>query len=134
MKPIWLALAGACTLSITPLSMAQAPAPASAVVIGLVEEASVTPTMPIAGTVFSRNDLQITAGVDGRLEFVAEPGTVVQAGDAIARIDVRPLTLQRAEQQAQAQRAQSQLAFLSGQVDRQRDLSSVSATAREQTI
>ncbi|MFK8015870.1 MAG: efflux RND transporter periplasmic adaptor subunit [Gammaproteobacteria bacterium] len=133
MKPILLfAVVG--TMATALHAFAQQPAPASAVVIGLVEEANVTPTMPIAGTVFSRNDLQITAGVDGRLEFVAEPGTVVAAGDAVANIDVRPLTLQRAEQQAQGERARSQLAYLNGQVNRQRDLTSVSATAREQTV
>lgn len=70
----------------------------SVVIVAPVEEANITPTMPIAGTVFSRNDLQITAGVDGRLEFVAEPGTVVAQGDVVARIDAEPLTLQRAEQ------------------------------------
>ncbi len=107
---------------------------ASAVVVAPVEESNITPTMPIAGTVFSRNDIQITAGVDGQLEFVVEPGTVVAKGEALARIDVGPLTLQRDELEAQAQRARTQLKFLTAQVERQRNLASVSGTVRDQTV
>lgn len=106
----------------------------SAVVVASVEEASLTPTQPIAGTVFSRHDVQITAGVEGQLTYVAEPGTVVSAGDEIARIDEVPLQLQRAEQNAQLERARSQLRYLSAQVSRQRDLPSIAANAREQTV
>ncbi|MFK7886220.1 MAG: efflux RND transporter periplasmic adaptor subunit [Gammaproteobacteria bacterium] len=106
----------------------------SAVVVATVEEASLTPTQPIAGTVFSRHDVQITAGVDGQLTFVAEPGTVVTTGDVIASLDVVPLQLQRAEQKAQLERARAQVRYLSSQVSRQRDLPSIAANAREQTV
>lgn len=106
----------------------------SAVVVAAVEEASLTPTQPIAGTVFSRHDVQITAGVEGQLIYVAEPGTVVAAGEVIATLDVAPLKLQRAEQQAQLDRARAQVKYLSAQVARQRDLPSIAANAREETV
>lgn len=113
---------------------ATAQAPASAVIVAEVGRETITPTVPIAGTVFSRNDLQITIGVDGQLTTVLEPGTVVAAGDVIAAIDTEPLTLQRAEQVAQAERAGSLLKYLDAQVKRQSNLSSVSDTQRDQTV
>jgi multidrug efflux pump subunit AcrA (membrane-fusion protein) len=54
----------------------------------------------VPGTIFSRNDVQITAGITGQLLMVAELGTIVQQGDAVARIDKRPLLLQRADVRA----------------------------------
>jgi RND family efflux transporter MFP subunit len=117
-----------------PAPEANAQGKPSAVVVAAVEEAALTPTQPIAGTVFSRDDVQITAGIDGQLTFVAEPGTVLAAGDVVATIDVIPLKLQRAEQQAQLDRARAQLKYLSAQVARQSDLPSIAANAREQTI
>lgn len=105
------------------------PAPVSVVE---VVETTIVPTVLITGTIYSRNDVQITIGVDGQLEYVAEPGTVLKAGDVIARIDTLPLQLQKAEQEAQLQRAEAQLKFLSAQLERQRDLLNTSSTSRNQ--
>ena len=80
------------------LSFAQQ-VPASAVQISTVSRTEVAPTVAVPGTVYSRNEVQITAGVAGQLVMVAEPGTVVEKGDYIARIDKRSLRLQRAEQE-----------------------------------
>ena len=79
--------------------------PARAVQISTVSEAEVAPTVAVPGTIYSRNEVQITAGVAGRLVMVAEPGTVVEKGDYVARIDKRSLRLQRAEQEALLERA-----------------------------
>lgn len=98
------------------------PQPPATVEVAVVGEALITPTVPVSGTVFSRNDLQITSGVDGHLEFVAEPGTILAEGDVIASIDTLQLELQQAEQHAQAERAKAQLKFLDAQLTRQSDL------------
>ncbi|MEM6638650.1 MAG: efflux RND transporter periplasmic adaptor subunit [Pseudomonadota bacterium] len=105
----------------------------TSVVVATIESGELTPTQPIAGTVFSQNDLQLTASIDGLLTFVAEPGTEVTAGAVIARLDTGPLELQRAEQRAQLQRASAQLAFLDAQVTRQANLASVSQTEQART-
>lgn len=124
-------VAVAATLACAPLAAGQGGV--SAVVVAPVEAASLAPTQPIAGTVFSLNDLQLTAGIDGRIEFVAEPGTVVEKGDVVARLESAPLALQRAEEVAQQERARARLDFLDGQVSRQQNLASVAETARAQT-
>ena len=110
--------------------------PASPVRTDAVVFTEIVPAVPIAGTVHSRNDVQITAAIDGHLVFVIEPGTVVSEGDVLVRMDTAPLELQLAELQAQASRAKSQLAFLEKQLARENDLArnnQTAATQRDQT-
>ena len=51
----------------------------------------------------------MAAAIPGTLAWVAEPGTWVRAGEAIARIDAEELRLQRAEQQARLKRIEVNL-------------------------
>lgn len=124
-----------CTLLLTAAGALQAQQegpPPSPVVVDHVVHTEVVPTVPITGTVYSRNDVQITAGIDGRLDFVAEPGTEVKTGDVIARIDPTQLNLQLAELVAQAERARVQLVFLNKQLERQQNLLSSNSAARNE--
>ena len=100
--------------------------PAQVVQISTVSRTEVAPTVAVPGTIYSRNDVQITAGVAGQLVMVAEPGTVVQKGDPVAKIDQSSLLLQRAEQEALLQRAEINIRQLESQLRRQRELESSS--------
>lgn len=108
-----LVLAGAAT--------AQQP-PAPVVQVAYVTETEIAPTVAVPGTIYSRNDVQLTAGVAGQLTRVAEPGTVVRAGDSVASIDKEPLLLQRAEQEVLLERAEINIRQLESQLRRQREL------------
>jgi len=105
----------------TPLLAQQQP-PASVVQVAKVSRAELAPTVAVPGTIYSRNDVQITAGVPGQLQMVKEPGTFVNKGDTIAQIDSRTLLLQRAEQEALLQRAEINVRQLESQLSRQREL------------
>ncbi len=83
-----------------------------------VISADIAPTVPAAGTVFSRNETQITAGMAGRLEWLAEPGDFVRAGTPVAVFDCEMLDLQRERQVAQADRAKINLERLVSEVRR----------------
>jgi len=109
----------------TPLCLAQQ-APTRVVQISTVSRTEVAPTVAVPGTIYSRNEAQITAGVAGQLIMVAEPGTVVREGEAVARIDKRSLQLQRAEQEALLARAEINIRQLESQLRRQRELASSS--------
>ncbi len=111
---------------------AQPSAPPSPVAVESVVFTEVVPTVPITGTVFSRNDVQITAAIDGELLFVAEPGTRVVAGDVIARIDPTQLDLQLLELEAQRTRATAQLAYLDTQLERFENLLTSNSAARNE--
>jgi RND family efflux transporter MFP subunit len=96
--------------------------PAKIVHVASVERMEIAPTVAVPGTIYSRNDVRVTAGIAGQLLMVAEPGTIVQQGDTVARIDKRPLLLQRAEQEALLQRAEINIRQLESQLRRQREL------------
>ncbi len=104
------------------LVMAQGGPPAPVVQVALVGEGEVAPTVAVPGTINSRNDVQVTAGVAGQLTMVAEPGTWVNVGDAVATIDKTPLLLQRAEQEVLLERAEINVRQLNSQLRRQREL------------
>jgi len=128
------ALALACCLIAPPLFAQQRPAPV--VQVAPVSRAELAPTIAVPGTVYSRNELQVTAGVNGQLEWVAEPGTIIDAGTPVARIDTRALRLQREEQEALLERAEISVRRLQNQLARQRELHArqlVSAFDLEQT-
>lgn len=109
------------SLLATPVLAQQQPA-ASVVQVASVSRTELAPTVAVPGTIYSRNDVQVTAGVTGQLTMVAEPGTFINRGDSVARIDSRPLMLQRAEQEALLQRAEINVKQLESQLNRQREL------------
>ncbi|KXI29434.1 efflux RND transporter periplasmic adaptor subunit [Paraglaciecola hydrolytica] len=114
-----------------PLALAQqAPTVLKPVQVEEIKTTLLAPTIDIVGSVYSRHNVQLTAGLSGRLEWVAEPGTAVRKGDDVARIDPLPLQLQRAEQQAQIKRAKINQIYLKRELARLADLrSSNSASA-----
>jgi RND family efflux transporter MFP subunit len=86
-----------------------------------VAEASIKDIAPVTrvpGTVVSRNDARLSAEVTGRLTSVADVGTVVSAGEPVARIEDTTLRLQNTELVAQVTRAEAKLRFLEGEEKR----------------
>ena len=96
--------------------------PLSPVEVESVKSFEVSPTADIMGTVYSRNQVELTAGVSGRLEWVAEPGTYLKQGDLVAQIELLPLQLRQAEQLAQLRRAKINLQYLERELKRQEEL------------
>jgi RND family efflux transporter MFP subunit len=78
------------------------------------------PIVRAAGLVRSRASADLASAVAGRLEWVAEPGTTVDAGALVARLDTRQLALARAEQAARVNRASVNLASLDRELERLR--------------
>jgi RND family efflux transporter MFP subunit len=97
-----------------------------------VVSASVAPTVPAAGTVFSRNEAQITAGMAGRLEWLAEAGDYIEAGAPVAIFDCEMLDLQRERQQAEAERAAINLKRLNTELGRLESVSDINVIAEIQ--
>jgi len=91
---------------------------ATPITVTEVLSTNVAPTVPAAGTVFSRHETQITAGMAGRLEQVAEPGDYVEAGMSVAVFDCEMLELQRERQLAETDRATINFKTLAREVER----------------
>ncbi|MEM9057622.1 MAG: efflux RND transporter periplasmic adaptor subunit [Pseudomonadota bacterium] len=102
--PLAIVLAGVALRAEAPAAAAEAEDPPVPVTVTVVANESLSPGVPAAGTVFSRNAAQVTAGLEGRLAWVAEPGDVVAAGEPVARFDCELLTLRRDELEAIADR------------------------------
>jgi multidrug efflux pump subunit AcrA (membrane-fusion protein) len=91
---------------------------ATPVTITEVASTNVAPSVPAAGTVFSRNETQVTAGMAGRVEWLAEPGDYIESGSLVAVFDCEMLELQRERQLAEADRAAINFETLSSEVNR----------------
>ncbi len=100
-------------------ALAQEPK-AAAVQVAKAEMKNLAPSVTTTGQVRSRAGADLSAGVAGRLAWVAEPGTHVAKGQAVARMDLDELRLQRAEQAARVTRGELALRSAQREVDRLR--------------
>lgn len=118
------------------LSAQESGMPPALVEVGKASLQTLAPVTQVPGTVSSRQDARLAAEVDGRLVSVAEVGTAVQAGDAVAQIEDTRLKLRHEELQAERQRAQARLEFLEREEQRFAKLAAsnlAAATQLEQT-
>jgi len=95
------------------------PSPVKVQEVRIVDE---LPTASMMGTVYSQNQVQLTAGVNGRLEWVAEPGSYLRKGELVAQLELLPLQLRQSERIAQYKRAQINLDYLTKELKRQNEL------------
>jgi len=109
-----------------------AEAPASPVEIDKVTEISLAATADLMGTLHSRSYVNITAGVDGRLEWLQEPGVMVRQGDVLAKMDLLPLQLKQAEQKAQIKRASINSRYFNNELQRLQKLRKTNSTSQFQ--
>jgi RND family efflux transporter MFP subunit len=92
--------------------------PPSPVQVAVAQLRELAPVVRAAGMVRSRASADLAAAVSGRLQWVAEAGTSVAAGEVVARLDTRELSLARAEQAARVSRASVNLASLNRELER----------------
>lgn len=90
----------------------------SAVVVAHAQIRQLAPVVNATGIVQSRAAADLAAAVAGRLEWVAEPGTVAEAGEMVARLDTGELSLARAEQAARVTRAEVNMKNLDRELER----------------
>ncbi|WP_376696798.1 efflux RND transporter periplasmic adaptor subunit [Wenzhouxiangella sp. EGI_FJ10305] len=111
----------------------QAPAAQHPVVsVVPVESDQVSPTLMVTGTVQSRFDSSVSAGIAGSLTWVAEPGTRVAEGEPVARLDARPFELAVRELEARLNKKQIEIHRLEQDLERYRRLQEQqSISARE---
>lgn len=96
----------------------QGETPPAPVKIGKASRQSISTMMTATGTVVSRNDARIAAETPGRLTWVAEPGTVVERGGVLARVDDAALKLRLRDNDATVARLEANVKYLDSQVAR----------------
>ena len=78
------------------------------------------------------DDAKIASAETGRLEYVAEVGTRVKAGERVAKLDDEALRLRREEIQSDVRRAEAQRALSDTQLQRLAKLESTNSIAKTQ--
>jgi multidrug efflux system membrane fusion protein len=114
------AVASACVLLTDHNAAAADPAPAErpVVEVGTVSLSPVTVESWIPGSIVSRSDARIASVIAGRVVWIAEVGTRVGQGEAIARLEDTVLRLRVDDLRAQVARARAQHDFSSSQLER----------------
>lgn len=90
--------------------------------IAKVATTRIAPQASYPGTVVSRNDSRLAADVEGRVEWVADVGTIVKQGDVIARLDANLAQLQQDSDMAEVAKFSAQVRFGRAQAERMREL------------
>ncbi|MDN7135697.1 efflux RND transporter periplasmic adaptor subunit [Pseudidiomarina terrestris] len=96
-------------LSLALISFAGYAQQAPAVSVVPVSMKTLSPTVMVSGQVQSRHSSELSAGVVGKITWIAEPGTQVTAGDILVQLDQRPFELQVRQLQAQIQRKEIEI-------------------------
>jgi RND family efflux transporter MFP subunit len=107
-------------------------APAAPVKVETAQRDTFSATLWVSGTVISQNDARIAAETDGRIVWVADVGSRIKEGEAIARIDAADLRLDLADSEAQLDSLQSQLKFRSSSLQRFQKLAASNNAAATQ--
>lgn len=102
------------------------------VVLKSVTEMDVGEPATFNGFVRSQNDIALSATVDGELLWVLPEGEQVRKGEVIAKVDDRQLILQRDEQKLMASRAEINVSYLEGEVERLSQLQQANLAAKTQ--
>ena len=97
---------------------AEEKAPASPVMVETAQRDTFSATLWVSGTVISQNDARIAAETDGRITWVADVGSRIEQGEAIARIDAEDLRLDLADSEAQLLSLKSQLKYRDSSLQR----------------
>jgi RND family efflux transporter MFP subunit len=119
MKVCVRALSATALLASSAISFAQAPSESGAVVeVAEAAIAQVAPRRWVPGDVVSRNDARLATSAAGRLEYVAEVGTRVRAGERVAKLEDDALKLRAEEAKAEIARIESQRAATARQLQR----------------
>jgi len=119
-------------LALVSLSASAADSPPVPVVVTTARAENFAVSIAATGTVVSRNDARISSEVGGTLAWIAEPGTVVRRGEAIARLDAARLSLELRDNEAALKRLDAQLALLATQRARFENLAGQSVVSRSQ--
>ena len=111
---------------------AEQKAPASPVIVETAQRDTFSATLWVSGTVISQNDARIAAETDGRIIWVADVGSRIEQGGAIARIDAEDLRLDLADSEAQLASLKSQLKYRDSSLQRLQKLAASNNAAATQ--
>jgi RND family efflux transporter MFP subunit len=125
--------AGITGLLAVGVAFAQAPAPPAPIVeVARADLASIAPTRWVPGSVVSRDDARLATSAAGRIEYVAEVGTRLKAGDRVAKLEDQALRLQLEDARSEVARIRAQRELADRQSERLGKLAASHSVAANQ--
>lgn len=106
------------TLALCGPALPQNEMPPATVVVGEATRTMISPSVDVPGTVVSRNNARLAAELDAKLVWIADVGTRVDKGDAVARLDDINFRLQEVEAANEVKREQARVTYLRSEVAR----------------
>jgi RND family efflux transporter MFP subunit len=106
--------------------------PPAPVIVEQAQRDTFSATLWVSGTVISQNDARISAETDGRITWVADVGSRIQKGEAIASIDADDLRLELADSEAQLESLKAQLKYRDSSLQRFQKLAASNNAAATQ--
>ena len=107
-----------CLLPVLVWAQDEQQAPAAPVQVEKAQRDTFSATLWVSGTVIAHNDARIAAETDGRITWVADVGSRIEEGEAIARIDAGDLKLELADNEARLESLKSQLKYRDSSLQR----------------
>ncbi|WP_444887886.1 efflux RND transporter periplasmic adaptor subunit [Microbulbifer sp. JMSA008] len=117
-------------LSLTSVGPVLAQSGAVAVTVDRAETRQMAASQWSAGEVVSRRDIRISSELDGVLEFVAEPGSLVKKGERLAQLDGTHWRLQLRNSESRIAQLKARLTYLDAQLHRLSKLAETNSTSR----
>ena len=132
-KPfLGVALRGPAFILLVASTSVFAQQPAPPVVVTTAVATRLAPIAWYPGSVISRNQARLAAEEEGRLEWVAEIGARIAAGEPVARLDDTLLEQELLAAQAQMASERARMAFLEKDVERLRRLAKTNIATQSQ--
>ena len=126
-------LALALALLLPALAAAQAPTPPAPIVeVAKADVAQIAPRRWVPGSVVSRDDAKLATSAAGRLEFVAEVGTRIKAGERVAKLEDQAIRLHLEDARSEVERIKAQRALAQRQKERFESLAANHSIAANQ--
>ena len=129
-KPLPLILASLALAAPSLPLLAQGPA--AMVEVATADLVPIAPQRWVPGSVVSRDDARLATSASGRLEFVAEVGTRLKAGELVARLEDRAARLRLEDARSEVARIKAQRDLAQRQRDRLQALADSNSIAANQ--
>ncbi|MCB1575972.1 MAG: efflux RND transporter periplasmic adaptor subunit, partial [Xanthomonadales bacterium] len=129
-KPLPLILASLALAAPSLPLLAQGPA--AMVEVATADLVPIAPQRWVPGSVVSRDDARLATSASGRLEFVAEVGTRLKAGELVARLEDRAARLRLEDARGEVARIKAQRDLAQRQRDRLQALADSNSIAANQ--
>lgn len=106
--------------------------PPAPVVVGEARTTFLAPSVQVPGTVVSKFDSRLASELSAKLQWIAEVGTVVSEGDAVARMEDVTFRLFEMEAQSRVEKEKARVTFLKSEKSRLERLSQSNLSAKSQ--